>query len=723
MELLIDADGTPPLSVLAAAKLAAVSLTVSPTLPAASPPVLVLTNGLKLRGTNVLLKYLGRTSTTIPNLYERDAFETGQIDEWLEYAPIFSSGSEYEGACKYVDGYLLHRTFLVGHSLSIADIAIWSYLAGGGKRWESLMKSKKYQNLTRWYNMISTEHAAVLNELTSPFSKKKDSGKPSSSTSEKDDSNKKQLANGIVNSSRPEVDLPYAEMGKVCLRFAPEPSGYLHIGHSKAALMNQYFAQKYNGKIILRFDDTNPTKESNEFVDNILKDIETLGIKYEKITYTSDYFPQLMEMAEKLIKEGKAYVDDTPREQMKTERGAGIESKRRNQSVDENMKLWKEMILGTERGLECCLRGKLDMQDPNKSMRDPVYYRCNPTSHHRIGPKYKIYPTYDFACPWVDSVEGITHALRSSEYHDRNAQYFKIQEDMGLRKVHIYEFSRLNMVYTLLSKRKLLWFVDNRKVDGWDDARFPTVQGIVRRGLLIEALIQFILDQGASKNLNLMEWDKLWNINKKIIDPVCPRHTAIVEENRVLLTLLDGPDKPFVRVIPKHKKHEAAGLKATTFTKKIWIEQVDAKAISPNEEITLMDWGNAIVKEIKKGENGNVTELVGVLHLEGSVKTTKLKLTWLPDTNELVPLTLVEFGYLITKKKLEEGEDFIDVVNNETKKEIAGVGDSNMRNLKRGDILQLERKGYFRCDVPFIRPSKAVVLYAIPDGRQTATTK
>lgn len=726
LKLLTAADVTPPLSVIAVSKLAGVSLTVESSLTSASPPVLVLPNGLKLHGTNVLLRYLGRTTTTIPSLYQGDAFEIGQIDEWLDYAPIFSSGSEYEGACKYVDGYLLQRTFLVGHSLSIADVAVWSYLAGAGKRWESLMKSKKYQNLVRWYNMISSEHAAVLDEITATYTKKKDLGKSiSTKTKESEQHNNKQIVNGNVNesgkvASRPEVDLPDAEMGKVCLRFAPEPSGYLHIGHSKAALMNQYFAQRYNGKVIVRFDDTNPSKESSEFVDNLLIDIKTLGINYEKVTHTSDYFPQLMEMAEKLMREGKAYIDDTPREQMQKERMDGIDSKCRNNSLDENIKLWKEMIAGSERGLQCCLRGKLDMQDPNKSLRDPVYYRCNPIPHHRIGSKYKIYPTYDFACPFVDSIEGITHALRSSEYHDRNAQYYRIQEDMGLRKVHIYEFSRLNMVYTLLSKRKLLWFVQNGKVDGWDDARFPTVQGIVRRGLQIEALIQFILEQGASKNLNLMEWDKLWNINKKIIDPVCPRHTAVVEEGRVLLTLLDGPEHPFVRVIPKHKKYEGAGEKATTFTKKIWIEQSDAKSISANEEITLMDWGNAIVKEIKKGPDGTVTELIGVLHLQGSVKTTKLKLTWLPEINELVPLTLVEFGYLITKKKVEEDEDFVDVVNPETKKEIAAVGDSNMRNLKLGDILQLERKGYFRCDAPFVRPSKPIVLYAIPDGRQTA---
>ncbi|KAF7138493.1 hypothetical protein RHSIM_Rhsim07G0218400 [Rhododendron simsii] len=513
-------------------------------------------------------------------------------------------------------------------------------------------------------------------------------------------------------------DLKDAVVGKVCVRFAPEPSGYLHIGHCKAAILNQKHAQKFKGKLIVRFDDTNPAKESNDFVENILKDIETLGIKYDEVTYTSDYFPKLMKMAEELIIQGKAYVDDTPREQMQKERMAGIESRCRNNSAEENMKLWKEMSAGSEKGLQCCLRGKLGMQHRNKSLRDPVYYRCNPIPHHRVGSSYKIYPTYDFACPVVDALEGVTYALRSSEYHDRNAQYHRIQEDTGVAKVEIHEFSRLNLVYTLLSKRKLAWFVMNRRVDGWDDPRFPTVQGVVRRGLTIAALKEFVGEQGASKNLNLMEWDKLWTVNKKKIDCVCPRHTAVIEGGRVMLTLTDGPEKPFVRIIPRHKMSEGAGQKATTYARQIWIDSVDAKSISIDEEITLMDWGNAIVKEIKKDQDGTVLRLIGVLHLEGSVKTTKLKLTWLPETSELVSLSLVEFDYLITKKKVDEGEDFLDVLNENTKKETAALGDSNMRNLLRGDTLQLERKGYFRCDVPFVRPSKPIVLFAIPDGRQ-----
>ncbi|VVB15198.1 unnamed protein product [Arabis nemorensis] len=699
---------SPPLSVIVALSLSASPVTIDSSAATA-----------KLSGASVLLRYVGRSANTVPDFYGCNAFDSSKIDEWVDYASVFSSGSEFENACNRVDKFLESRTFLVGHSLSIADVAIWSALAGTGQRWDSLRKSKKYPSLVRWYNSILNEYSESLSEVLATYAAKKGSGKPVAAPKCKDQ--QQALKADSQDKGKPEVDLPGAEIGKVRLRFAPEPSGYLHIGHAKAALMNKYFAERYQGELILRFDDTNPAKESNEFVDNLIKDVGTLGIKYEKVTYTSDYFPELMEMAEKLMREGKAYVDDTPKEQMQKERMEGVDSKCRNHSVEENLKLWQEMIKGTERGLQCCVRGKLDMQDPNKAMRDPVYYRCNPMSHHRIGDKYKIYPTYDFACPFVDSLEGITHALRSSEYHDRNAQYFKVQDDMGMQRVQIFEFSRLNLVYTLLSKRKLLWFVNERLVDGWDDPRFPTVQGIVRRGLKIEALIQFILEQGASKNLNLMEWDKIWSINKKIVDPVCPRHTAVIDKRRVLLTLTNGPDEPFVRLIPKHKKFEGAGEKATTFTKSIWIEGADASAISVDEEVTLMDWGNAIVKEISKDDEGNVTALSGVLNLQGSVKTTKLKLTWLPNTNELVNLTLTEFDYLITKKKLEEEEDVSTVVNPVTKKETLALGDSNMKSLQRGDVIQLERKGYFRCDVPFIKSSKPIVLFSIPDGRQQQT--
>ncbi|KAL6850474.1 hypothetical protein ACP4OV_021101 [Aristida adscensionis] len=707
------AQDSPPLSIIAAAKIAGVSLAVDSSLASGSVPTLHLGSGDFIHGGNTILRYIARVAS-VSSFYGQDAIQAAHVDQWLEYAPVILSGSEFETACSFLDGYLTSRTFLVGYSLSIADIVVWSNLAGTGQRWESLRRSKKYQSLVRWFNSIAVHYTYALDEVITAYVGKRGIGKsPAPSLREK-------LHDSKENTSGPEVDLPGAKVGEVCVRFAPEPSGYLHIGHAKAGLLNKYFAERYKGRLIVRFDDTNPSKESNEFVENVLKDIDTLGIKYDTVTYTSDYFPKLMEMAESLIKQGKAYVDDTPKEQMRIERMDGVESKRRNQTVEENLSLWREMVNGTERGMQCCVRGKLDMQDPNKSLRDPVYYRCNTDPHHRVGSKYKVYPTYDFACPFVDALEGVTHALRSSEYHDRNAQYYRILQDMGLRRVEIYEFSRLNMVYTLLSKRKLLWFVQNKKVDDWTDPRFPTVQGIVRRGLKIEALIQFILEQGASKNLNLMEWDKLWTINKKIIDPVCARHTAVLKDQRVLLTLTNGPDEPFIRILPRHKKYEGAGKKATTFTNRIWLEYADASVISTGEEVTLMDWGNAIIKEIKM-ENGTITQLVGELHLEGSVKSTKLKLTWLPDIEDLVPLTLVEFDYLIKKKKLEEDEDFIDNLNPCTRRESSALGDPNMRNLKQGEIIQLERKTYYRCDVPFIRSSKPIVLFAIPDGRQQST--
>uniref|UniRef100_A0A0E0FJZ1 glutamate--tRNA ligase n=1 Tax=Oryza nivara TaxID=4536 RepID=A0A0E0FJZ1_ORYNI len=704
---------SPPLAILCAAKVAGVSLTLDPKLASGSAPTLHLGSGDFIHGVNTILRYIARVAS-VTSFYGQDAIQAAYVDQWLDYAPVILSGSEFEAACSFLDGYLASRTFLVSYGLSIADIVVWSNLAGTGQRWESLRRSKKYQNLVRWFNSIA-DYSDTLDEVVSAYVGKRGIGKsPAPSLKEK-------LPDSKQNISTPEVDLPGAKVGEVCVRFAPEPSGYLHIGHAKAGLLNKYFAERYKGRLIVRFDDTNPSKESNEFVENVLKDVETLGIKYDIVTYTSDYFPQLMEMAENLIKQGKAYVDDTPKEQMRSERMDGVESKCRNNTVQDNLSLWKEMINGTERGMQCCVRGKLDMQDPNKSLRDPVYYRCNTDPHHRIGSKYKVYPTYDFACPFVDALEGVTHALRSSEYHDRNAQYYRILQEMGLRRVEIYEFSRLNMVYTVLSKRKLLWFVQNKKVEDWTDPRFPTVQGIVRRGLKVEALVQFILEQGASKNLNLMEWDKLWTINKKIIDPVCGRHTAVLKDQRVLFTLTNGPEEPFIRVLPRHKKYEGAGKKATTFTNKIWLESADASVISIGEEVTLMDWGNAIIKEIKT-QNGIITELLGELHLEGSVKMTKLKLTWLPDIEDLVSLLLVEFDYLIKKKKLEEDDNFLDNLNPCTCQEFPALGDANMRNLKQGEIIQLERKGYYRCDAPFIRSSKPIVLFAIPDGRQKSAT-
>jgi len=355
------------------------------------------------------------------------------------------------------------------------------------------------------------------------------------------------------------------------------------------------------------------------------------------------------------------------------------------------------------------------MQNPNKVLRDPALYRCNETPHHRTGTKFKAYPTYDFACPIVDSLEGVTHALRSSEYHDRNPLYIWVVKSLKMREPHIHDFSRLNFKYILLSKRKLQWFVDTGKVEGWDDPRFPTIQGMLRRGLTVEALKEFVLSQGASPRLNLMEIEKLWAINKKIIDPVIPRFTAIAKDAKCILVLSDGPATPSHKSVLKHKKNPDLGMKIVTYSNKVLLEKEDVKDMKVNEEVTLMDWGNAIVDKISTDAEGN-TVVDGHLHLEGNFKTTEKKLTWLPLIDDLVASTLVELDYLITKEKLDEDEDFEKAVNPNTKFETPAYGDPNLRSLQKGDKIQLERRGYFIVDQPYLLPTKPVVLLSIPDG-------
>lgn len=311
------------------------------------------------------------------------------------------------------------------------------------------------------------------------------------------------------------VELPGAEMGKVVVRFPPEASGYLHIGHAKAALLNQYYQEAFNGKLIMRFDDTNPAKENVHFEKVILEDVEMLQIKPDLFTHTSQYFDLMLDLCVKLLKEGNAYVDDTEAELMKQQREQKTESTNRNNSVEKNLKMWNEMLNGTEYGQKCCVRAKIDMQSANGCMRDPTIYRCKNESHPRTGNKYKVYPTYDFACPIVDSIEGVTHVLRTMEYHDRDPQFYWFIDALNLRKPYIWEYSRLSMTNTVLSKRKLTWFVNEKLVDGWDDPRMPTVRGVLRRGMTVEGLKEFIIAQGSSRSVVFMEWDKIWAFNKK----------------------------------------------------------------------------------------------------------------------------------------------------------------------------------------------------------------
>ena len=302
-------------------------------------------------------------------------------------------------------------------------------------------------------------------------------------------------------------------------------------------------------------------------------DLFLLGIKPDQVTHTSDSFEKMYELALKLIRAGLAYVDDTDVDTMRAERFEGKESKCRNLSVAENLQRFEQMKQGTESGIKCCLRAKMSMVDNNKALRDPTLYRCNVTDvHHRVGTTWKMYPTYDFACPVVDSLEGVTHALRTNEYRDRNPQYQWVLKSLGLRPVHVHDFSRVNFVYTLLSKRKLAWFINEKIVSGWDDPRFPTIRGILRRGMTVEALRHYILMQGASQKSVELEWDKIWAMNKQVVDPVAPRHTALVLDGIVPVNVLGQGVTPYTKMMPKHKKNVEVGMKRTTYSGELYLE-------------------------------------------------------------------------------------------------------------------------------------------------------
>ncbi|KAH8178833.1 tRNA synthetases class I (E and q), catalytic domain-containing protein [Sarocladium implicatum] len=605
-----------------------------------------------------------------------------------------------EPLLKQLDKYLTLRTYIRGYQLSDDDKNIWTALQGS-KVTIGLIRKGAHPNITRWFTFIESFHPEVKDAVAGE---------------------KKKGEKGKANYN---IGLKGTENG-VVTRFPPEPSGYLHIGHAKAALLNDYFAHEaFSGKLILRFDDTNPSKEKQEFEDSIITDLALLNIKPDQVSHTSDYFKELYEVCEQLVRDGKAYADDTDPEIQKEDRRNKLASKCRDRPAEESLAKLKEMKEGTEEGRRHCIRARIAFDSSNGALRDPVIYRFpnfadkEPAPHHRTGWEWNIYPTYDFACPVVDSIEGVTHALRTTEYADRNEQYHWFLEATKMRPVHLWDFARINFIRTFLSKRKLTKVVDTGKVSGWDDPRLPTVRGILRRGLTEPALREFMLTQGPSRNVVTMDWTKIWAINKRMLDPVVPRHVAIDEKDRVVTTVLGGPEKPYFEDRPKHAKNPALGQRAFRFSSTLLLEQVDVASFAENEEITLMSWGNAIVRKITK-TGDIITSAELELHLAGDFKTTDKKVTWLAADDaeaKLTPAECWEFGDLITKDTLEKDDNLDDYLNPVTEKMTPALCDANLVELKAGDFLQLERKGYFRVDKAAGEgPGGRAVLFKIPTG-------
>ncbi|OON13356.1 proline--tRNA ligase [Opisthorchis viverrini] len=535
-------------------------------------------------------------------------------------------------------------------------------------------------------------------------------------------------------------ELPGAKMGEVVVRFPPEASGYLHVGHAKAALLNQHYRDTFKGRLILRFDDTNPAKEKATYEESILSDLPRLGVHWDVRTHTSDHFELLIQLCEKMIREGNAYVDNTDGEKMKVERENRIPSVCRENSVEKNLQWWEEMKKGTEFGVQCCVRAKIDMNSNNGALRDPTIYRCKRESHVRTGSKYNVYPIYDFACPVVDSIEGVTHALRTSEYNDRNEQYAWICQALGLRCPHVIDYSRLALQNTVLSKRKLTWFVEEGIVDGWDDPRMPTVSGILRRGMTAEGLRQFILAQGGSRSSAQMEWDKIWAFNKKVIDPVAPRYTGLLLDpaaidpsnhapHGLVPVRVQGQTSLVEKQVLVHPKNENLGYRSILLGPVIYVEHADAVSFKEGENVTFINWGNCRVVKINR-EDSLVTGVDVQLNLEDTDYKKTLKVTWLADPGKqnpsLTPVTCLIYDHLLTKAIITKDDDFKLFINRESKTEQCLLGDPALKDLKKGDIIQLQRRGYYICDAPYESKCLATgcespcVLIQIPEGTAKA---
>ncbi|XP_063008298.1 bifunctional glutamate/proline--tRNA ligase isoform X4 [Melospiza melodia melodia] len=704
LSLTVDA-GSPPLGALLTVEHVKNDVEIS--VQEGKETILSVSEQVSFSDVNSIARYLARVAASA-GLYGSNLLEHTEIDHWLEFsATKLSTASQFPSAIQELNHCLSLRTYLVGNSLSLADLCVWAVLKDNGTWQEQLEQNKAPVHAKRWYSFLEVQRA--FQSVGAKWAAGTPKVKMATEKEKKADVGKF-------------VELPGAEMGKVIVRFPPEASGYLHIGHAKAALLNQHYQVNFKGKLIMRFDDTNPEKEKEDFEKVILEDVAMLHIKPDQFTYTSDHFETIMKYAEKLILEGKAYVDDTPAEQMKAEREQRVESKHRNNCVNKNLQMWEEMKKGTEYGQTCCLRAKIDMSSNNGCMRDPTLYRCKNQPHPRTGSTYNVYPTYDFACPIVDSIEGVTHALRTTEYHDRDEQFYWIIEALGIRKPYIWEYSRLNLNNTVLSKRKLTWFVNEGLVDGWDDPRFPTVRGVLRRGMTVEGLKQFIAAQGSSRSVVNMEWDKIWSFNKKVIDPVAPRYTALLKDAVVPVNIPEAQEE--MKEVAKHPKNADVGLKPVWYSSRVLIEGADAETLAEGEVVTFINWGNIIITKLNRNSSGKIVSINAKLNLDNKDFKKTTKITWLAETPRapLIPTVCVNYEHLITKPVLGKDEDFKQYINRNSKQEELMLGDPCLKELKKGDIIQLQRRGFYICDQPYepvspysCKDAPCILIY-IPDG-------
>src|SRR5271170_6964782 len=408
--------------------------------------------------------------------------------------------------------------------------------------------------------------------------------------------------------------------GRVQMRFPPEPNGYLHIGHAKAICLAFGLAEEFGGHTNLRFDDTNPEKEDTEYVDSIMADVKWLGYQWDALHYASDYFGQLYEWAVKLIKDGKAYVDDLSAEEIRQHRGTltepGKDSPYRNRPVEENLDLFERMKAGEFPDGSRVLRAKIDMSSPNFNMRDPVMYRILHARHHRTGDKWCIYPMYDYAHGQSDSLERVTHSMCTLEFEDHRPLYNWFIQQLGIFPSQQIEFDRLNLTFTLLSKRKLLQLVQEGRVRGWDDPRMPTLGGIRRRGYPPEAIRNFVASIGVSKTNGIIDLAMLEHFVREDLNKRAPRVMAVLRPLKVVIeNYPEGQVEEMDAV--NNPENESAGTRKIPFSRVLYIEQDDFREdppkqyyrLSPGREVRLRYGYFITAKTVVKNDKGEIVEV------------------------------------------------------------------------------------------------------------------
>lgn len=513
-------------------------------------------------------------------------------------------------------------------------------------------------------------------------------------------------------------DLKSGKHKSITTRFPPEPNGYLHIGHAKSICLNFGIAKKYGGKTNLRFDDTNPVKEDTEYVDSIKEDIKWLGFQWAEEHYASDYFEQLYQWACDLIKKGLAYVDDQSLEEMRENRGTvqtpGKNSPYRDRSVEENLNLFERMRNGEFPDGSKTLRAKIDMAHPNMHMRDPIMYRILHTSHHRTGDKWAIYPMYDYAHGESDSIEKITHSICTLEFDIHRPLYDWFIAQLGIFPSHQYEFARLNLNYTVMSKRKLLQLVKENHVNGWDDPRMPTICGLRRRGYTPESIRNFCEDIGVAKRDNIIDYTRLENALRDDLNKKAQRVMVVLNPVKLIIDNYPAGKSETLQAI-NNPEDESAGTREVSFSKELYIERDDFMEnppkkyfrMTPGQEVRLRYAYIVRCTGVDKDENGEITA-IHCTYDENSRggnpsdgRKIKGTIHWV-DANKHCNAEVRLFDRLFRSEspdKVEEGHSFLENLNPDSLKVLNDCkAETFLSSAQSLDKYQFERLGYFSVD-------------------------